>query len=72
VKVGLEETLVATMMRTGANIVAPRTGLIDVPKFYVLCFSDPIILSIWYFVNFKTEFIQSIACAGPCRNNVKS
>ena len=31
-KVGLEETLAATMMRTGAKIVALRTGLIDVPK----------------------------------------
>jgi len=53
VKVGLEETLAATMMRTGAKIVALRTGLIDVPK--SMCYVPQLkrILSIWYFVNFE-------------------
>ena len=71
-KVGLEETLAATMMRTGAKIVALKTGLIDVPK--SMCYVPQLqefclfgILS-----NLKTQFIQSNACAGPCRNSVKS
>jgi len=58
VKVGLEETLAATMMRTGANIVAARTGPFMYPSLrtcYVPQFSNN--LSIVYI---KTQFIQSI------------